>query len=164
MTLARDTLDPVLLRHAFGQFPTGVVAICAQVGEERIGFAASSFTCVSLAPPLVGFCVQNTSATWPKLRAAEGIGVSVLGEAHEAAVLALAAKTGDRFAGLPTAAAESGALFVDAAAVHLEASIYEEAPAGDHTFVLLYVHRLTIAPDVDPIVFHRSRFRTLSRG
>ena len=58
-------IDPAALRKAFGIFPTGVVAVAAQVDDELIGVAASSFTSVSLDPPLVSFSIANTSKTWP---------------------------------------------------------------------------------------------------
>ena len=37
--------------------------------------AASSFTSVSVDPPLVSVCVQNTSTTWPVLQAARRLGL-----------------------------------------------------------------------------------------
>ena len=46
-------LDPKRLREAFGVFPTGVVAVAAEVDGELVGLAASSFTSVSLEPALV---------------------------------------------------------------------------------------------------------------
>ncbi|MDW3458670.1 flavin reductase, partial [Escherichia coli] len=46
-----------MLRDAFGAFPTGVVAVAAQVDGRLVGLAASSFTSVSLEPPLVSFAV-----------------------------------------------------------------------------------------------------------
>ena len=95
-------LSPASLREAFGHFPTGVIAIAAEVDGVRVGLAASTFVPVSLDPPLVSFCVQNTSTTWPKLKDLPFLGISVLGEAHDAAAKTLAAKTGDRFAGLET--------------------------------------------------------------
>ena len=95
-------LSPTTLREAFGHFPSGVIAIAAEVGGTRVGLAASTFVPVSLDPPLVSFCVQNTSETWPKLKDLPYLGISVLGEAHDEAARTLAAKTGDRFAGLET--------------------------------------------------------------
>ena len=102
-------LDPTSLREAFGHFPTGVIAIAAEVDGARVGLAASTFVPVSLEPPLVSFCVQNTSTTWPKLADAPYLGISVLGESHDAAARTLAAKTGDRFAGLETTSTDRGA-------------------------------------------------------
>ena len=46
-------LDPRRLRDAFGIFPSGVVAVAANVDGRPVGLAASSFTSVSLEPPLV---------------------------------------------------------------------------------------------------------------
>ena len=97
MTLTRTVLDQQTLREAYAQFPSGVVAIAAEIDGVPVGLAASSFVSVSIDPPLVAVCIQNTSTTWPKLEAAPNIGVSVLGEAHNDAVRTLAAKTGDRW-------------------------------------------------------------------
>src|ERR1700754_3709016 len=107
-----NKLSPASRREAFGHFPTGVVAIAAEVEGVRVGLAASTFVPVSLEPPLVSFCVQNTSTTWPKLKDLPMLGISVLGEAHDEAARTLAAKTGDRFAGLETVSYTSGAVFV----------------------------------------------------
>jgi flavin reductase (DIM6/NTAB) family NADH-FMN oxidoreductase RutF len=159
--MSPTNLSPSTLREAFGHFPTGVIAIAAEVDDTRVGLAASTFVPVSLEPPLVSFCVQNTSETWPKLRGLPYLGISVLGEAHDEAARTLAAKTGDRFAGLQTVSTETGAVFVEGTSVWLESSIEQLIPAGDHTIVILRVSDITVHPDVPPIVFHRSTFRRL---
>jgi flavin reductase (DIM6/NTAB) family NADH-FMN oxidoreductase RutF len=156
-----EKLTPSSLREAFGHFPSGVIAIAAEVRGVREGLAASTFVPVSLDPPLVSFCVQNTSTTWPKLRDVPALGISVLGEAHDAAARALAAKTGDRFAGLETVSNDSGAVFIKGTGVWLESAIEQLIPAGDHTIVVLRVSDVRVDPDVAPIVFHRSVFRRL---
>ncbi|MFB1296301.1 flavin reductase family protein [Mycobacterium sp. pW049] len=154
-------LTPASLREAFGHFPSGVIAIAAEVDGTRVGLAASTFVPVSLDPPLVSFCVQNSSTTWPKLAGLPYLGISVLGEAHDDAARTLAAKTGDRFAGLETESSERGAVFIHGTSVWLESSIEQLVPAGDHTIVVLRVNELKVHPDVAPIVFHRSTFRRL---
>ena len=159
--MSANDLSPTSLREAFGHFPCGVIAIAAEVDGIRVGLAASTFVPVSLDPPLVSFCVQNTSETWPKLRSLPQLGISVLGESHDDAARALAAKTGDRFAGLDTVSRESGAVFVEGTSVWLESVIEQLIPAGDHTIVILRVSDITVHPDVPPIVFHRSTFRRL---
>ena len=153
-------LSPSSLREAFGHFPSGVIAIAAEIDGIRVGLAASTFVPVSLDPPLVSFCVQNSSETWPRLKDVPYLGISVLGESHDDAARTLAAKTGDRFAGLETASNERGAVFVHGTSVWLESTITQEVPAGDHTIVVLQVSEITVH-DVPPIVFHRSTFRKL---
>ncbi|MGW4480151.1 flavin reductase family protein [Rhodococcus triatomae] len=157
-------LDPASLRGAFGLVPSSVVAVCAEVDGERVGFAASTFVPVSLDPPLVAFCVQNTSTTWPRLDGAAHIGISVLGEAHDGAARVLASKAGDRFEGLATETTDEGAVFVGGASVWLDTSVSQQVPAGDHAVVILQVNEVRLQPDVEPIVFHRSRFRSLRKG
>ncbi len=159
----RDELDATVLRTAFGRFPTGVVGVAAldPTTGSPIGFAASSFVGVSLDPPIVAFCIQWTSGTWPVLEELPRIGISVLGESHDATAKALAAKGRDRFAGLTTRSSEQGAVFIDGAACWLETSVREVVAAGDHGIVLLDVHALTTPEDVEPLVFHGSAFRRL---
>ena len=157
------TGDPVQLRRAYGCFPSGVTAVCALTDGVPVGMAASSFTSVSVGPALVSVCVQNTSTTWPKLVDLPSLGISVLGEAHDAAARTLAAKTGDRFAGLETVSRDSGAVFIEGTSVWLESAIEQQILAGDHTIVVLRVSDITVHDDVAPIVFHRSTFRRLGQ-
>jgi flavin reductase (DIM6/NTAB) family NADH-FMN oxidoreductase RutF len=154
--------DSQILRNAFGCFPSGVTAICAMIDGEPVGMAASSFVSVSLDPPLVLVCVQNSSATWRKLRKAPRIGVCVLSEEHDRACLQLAAKSGDRFETLEWCTTEGGAVLLEGAAVSLDCSIAEEIAAGDHQLVLLRIEELKFQPTVNPLVFHGSRFRKLA--
>ena len=154
--------DPQILRQAYGCFPSGVTAVRALLDGTPVGMAASSFTTVSLNPPLVSICVQDSSATWPKLRTRRRLGVSVLAEGHDAEGRQLAQKHGDRFAGVAWDATAHGAIYIDGAAAWLDCSIEQELPAGDHTIVLLRVHGLRADPETAPLVFHGSRFRTLA--
>ena len=156
-----DQLTPTSLREAFSHFPSGIIAIAAEVNGAREGLAASTFVPVSLDPPLVSFCVQNTSTTWPKLKDVRALGISVLGESHDGAARKLAAKTGDRFADLETVSYSSGAVFIEGTSLWMETAIEQLIPAGDHTIVVLRVSDVRVDPDVAPIVFHRSGFRRL---
>lgn len=153
-----------VLRQAFACFPTGVLAMCAVSGNEPVGMAVSSFTSVSLDPPLLSVCVQNTSSTWPTLRQHPKLGLSVLAEDQAVAGKRLAMKHGDRFADLAWHPSAEGALFVLEATAWFDCSVHTEVLAGDHTVVLLEVSGLQTRPDVAPLVFHGSRFRRLDTG
>ncbi|MQY26833.1 flavin reductase family protein [Nocardia aurantia] len=153
--------DGVGLRHAFAAFPSGVVAVCADIDGTPVGLAVSTFVPVSLDPPLVSFCVQNSSSTWPRLSRAGNLGLSLLGTEQAAAARSLSAKNGDRFAGLELHRGTGDSVFVHGAPAWIEGTIETQVPAGDHHVVLLRIHRLATRADVDPLVFHGSRFRRL---
>lgn len=160
---ASDTaLDPATLRRVLAAFPTGVTALAALVDGEPVGIAANSFTSVSLDPPLVSVCVATTSSTWPKLRRATRLGVSVLSHEQEEASRSLASRGVDRFAGLSWRATDDGAILLDGASAWFDCSVEREIRAGDHEIVLLNVHDLGTDPLTPPLVFHGSRYRRLA--
>lgn len=156
--MTTSILDPNTLRRALGAFPSGVIAVGAQVDGEPVGLAASSFTSVSLEPALVSVSVANTSSTWPRLRRAGHLGLSVLAEHHHTACRQLAGPAGHRFDGLPLRRTEAGAVLLDDAVATFEGSIHWEIEAGDHTMVLLRLHAVDGPAPASPLVFHRSDF------
>ncbi|MBV9796178.1 MAG: flavin reductase family protein [Actinobacteria bacterium] len=157
-------LDPARLRKAFGVFPTGVVVVAARVDGRLLGLTASSFTSVSLEPPLVSFSVANTSRTWPELRRAAQLGVTVLAEHHGAVARQLAGPAHLRFDNLLVASSEAGAVTLADGLARFDTTIYREVEAGDHTIVLLRLHAVEDADHTQPLVFHRSGFGRLQRG
>jgi flavin reductase (DIM6/NTAB) family NADH-FMN oxidoreductase RutF len=154
--------DPGLLRRAFGCFPSGVAAVCAMTDDEPVGMAVSSFTSVSIEPPLVSVCFQESSATWPKLRDRLRLGISVLAEGHDEICMNLSRKSGDRFTDIAWDRTPAGAVFLHGATAWLDCSLYTEVSAGDHTVALLEIHGLRADPEASPLVFHGSRFRRLA--
>ncbi|RKR76255.1 flavin reductase family protein [Frondihabitans australicus] len=166
MALTPYSPDSQLLRTTFSYFPSGVVALAAEVDGEREGMVASSFTVgVSMEPPLVAFSVQNTSTTWPTLKKADRIGISVLGETHGQTARQIAAKDkSTRFENLELETSDSGALFVHGSPVWLETKAYAEYPAGDHQMILLEVTGLYTDASLEPLVFHGSAFKQLLKS
>ncbi|GAA2050388.1 flavin reductase family protein [Catenulispora yoronensis] len=155
-------LSPAGLREVFGAFPSGVVSVVAFVDDRPIGLAASSFTSVSLDPPLVSVSIANGSKTWPELRGADHLGITVLADHHRGFARQLAGPVGARFEGIPLARTAEGAGFVEDGLAHFATSVHREVEAGDHTIVLLRVHARAAAAEGSPLVFHRSGFRTLA--
>lgn len=148
-------------RRTFGAYPTGVAALAALVDGTPVGMAANSFTSVSLEPLLASVSVAHSSSTWPALRAAARIGVSVLGAGQENISRQLAARGVDRFAGLTWRATPDGAVLLDGSGAWFETSVEDQMRAGDHDIVVLRVHDLGSDPEVSPLVFHGSAYHRL---
>jgi flavin reductase (DIM6/NTAB) family NADH-FMN oxidoreductase RutF len=151
-------LDPLRLRQAFGIFPSGVVVVAAEVGGRLVGLAASSFTTVSLDPPLVSFSIANTSKTWPDLRRAAHLGVTVLAQHHGEVARQLAGPVAQRFDGVAVRASDEGAVTLSEGLALFDTTIHREVEAGDHTIVLLRLHAVEQRDHALPLVFHRSGF------
>lgn len=156
-------LDARALRDAFGTYPSGVVAVAGRVQGRLVGIAASSFTSVSIDPPLVSVSVATSSSTWPVLRAAGQIGVSVLADHHDALCRQLAGPADERFDDLAVHTTCGGAVLLDEAVAQFTCTVHDEVEAGDHQLVLLAVADLHVEGHRQPLVFHRSGFQRLHR-
>lgn len=154
--------DTAHLRRVFAAHPSGVTAVAGLVDGRPHGLAASSFTSVSLDPPLVSVCIGRSSTTWPRLRTAPRIGVSVLGAHQAEAGRTLSSSGVDRFADIAWRSSADGAVFVEGAAAWLETVVENVFPAGDHEIILLRVLDLDVDESVAPLVFHSSGFRNLA--
>lgn len=168
-TIARAAaVTPDALREAFSHFPQGVALIGAEVGGTPLGLVASTVTAgVSLDPPLISVAVQASSSTWPLLRTAPALGVSLLGAHQSQLARQLASKDrASRFAGVDPEITADGALTIPGGPAYLWTRLYNEVEAGDHTVALLEIldtdSGVATGADTDALVFHRSEFKGMT--
>ncbi len=109
----------------------------------------------------MSFSVATTSQTWPRLREAGALGVSVLADHHDTVCRQLAGPADARFEGLALAATPEGAVVLDEAVAQFVCRIHAEVEAGDHVVVLLAVESVMDTRGGKPLVFHRSGFAKL---
>lgn len=152
MQALRATVEPPLseasLRTAFGRFATGVAFVTTEVEGSPLGLIVSSFTAVSLDPPLVSFCPARDSLTWRRMRGARHFAVNVL-DADSGHFARRAARPGaDRFAEP-----------IPAPLAVLDCDLEVEHRAGDHWLVVGRVRRLWVSPsDARPLVYFAGCF------
>ncbi|UZN04161.1 flavin reductase family protein [Cellulomonas sp. S1-8] len=163
MFLQPATAHSQQVREVFNSIPTAVAALCAVVDGEPRGIVATSLAVgVSYDPPMVSFSAQTSSTTWPYLRRAGRIGLSILSDEQIDECRQIASKAGSRFADLETMPTERGGLLVKRAAAWLECSISAVVAAGDHEVVLLQVEGVDMRPGSEPLIHHRAGFRNLA--
>lgn len=162
-TLSSYENDPARLRESFSLFPSGVVALLAEIDGGTQGMVASAFTVgVSIDPPLVSCAIQLTSTTWPILKCAQRLGISVLAEHQGALARQISSRDkSSRFSNVPLCEIGSSARFIADAPVWFECLLAAEFPAGDHTIALLQAKGLGADLDARPLVTHGSAFRQL---
>jgi len=149
------------LRRAFSLYPTGVVALAARVDGRSVGMAVNSFTSISLEPALVAVSAARTSKTWPQLREVPELGMSVLASDQEAFSRRLASREGDRFGDQEREVTDGGALLIGGASLWLTCRPHATFDGGDHEIALFEIADVTVFDDIEPLVFHQSRYRSI---
>lgn len=153
------SIDQQEFRNTLGQFATGVVVATGCLEGEPAGFAAQSFTSLSLDPPLVMLCPAKTSDSWPKLRESGSFCINILGE-DQKAVSDLFAQTGiDKFAELNWQPGETGSPVLAGVLAFIDCELAEEHDGGDHSIVIGRVRDLGIFDqERPPLLFCRGAY------
>lgn len=155
--------DGFALRQVLGRFATGVTVVTGADEAKPLGLAVNSFTSISLDPPLVGFCVNRASSTWPRIRVSGSFCVNVLGAPQEALSRTFALAGHDRFAGVQWHPSPSGAPLLDGVIAWIDCAVFAEHPAGDHLIVIGQVRNLGVGDGDEPLVFYRGDYGRFTR-
>ena len=151
-------IDSKLFRAVCGHFVTGVTVVTTTAPDlQPVGLTINSFTSVSLAPPLVLFCLDLRSGVREVLRHSRYFAVNILAEDQENISRAFATRAGPRFADMRTHPARTGAPIIDDSLAYLDCRYVNEVDGGDHAIVLGEVVDLGVQrQDGNPLAFFRS--------
>ncbi len=147
-----------------GHFATGVTIVTAIEGDAPVGFTAQSFVSLSLDPPLVAVCPALTSTSWPRIAAADGLCINILGADQEPLCRGFATPSHDKFAGVGWRASPgTGAPLLDGALAWIDGHVEQAYPAGDHEIVIIRVEDMGEATSDGnhshgPLLFYRAGF------
>jgi flavin reductase (DIM6/NTAB) family NADH-FMN oxidoreductase RutF len=148
-------------RHACSRFASGVtIATVLDASGNPHGLTVSSFTSVSLTPPLVLICIDHRVTLIEYFRANKHFGINVLAE-HQQSVSELFARKGtDRFAGVEWEPGQTGVPLIPGVLAAIECRVHERFTSGDHDiFIGLMVRTRVI--DGAPLAHFASRYRKL---
>jgi flavin reductase (DIM6/NTAB) family NADH-FMN oxidoreductase RutF len=156
---AEPGVDAGLYRSVLGHFPTGVSVITALPGSDPVGLAVGSFFSLSLDPPLVGFCADKRSSSWPGIREAGGFCVNVLHEDQEVLCRQFATKGADKFKGVGWSPAPgSGAPLLADVLAWVDCTVEAVHDGGDHEICVGRVLGLEAGREGGPLVFYRGGY------
>ncbi|NBH11890.1 flavin reductase family protein [Amycolatopsis sp. SID8362] len=156
-------LTSARFRSVLGHFPSGIVAITGRdAAGAPAGMAVSSFTSVSLDPPLVAFLPGKASSTFPVLARSGTFCVNVLAAGQEDICRALAVSGVDKFAGLPWRPGPHGDPVLEGVVAWIGCTIEAVHDAGDHHIVVGRVDDLAAGTAAEPLLFFRSRYHHLA--
>lgn len=159
-------IDPADFRAVLGRYPTGVTVVAGIDDGEPVGLAIGSFFSVSLEPPLIGFGVQDTSSSWPRIRNSKKFAVSVLADDQTDTSNVFASPGGDKFANVAwTPSGITGSPLIDGALSYIDCTLEDEVVQGDHIVVFGRVESLTVNRDeASPLLFYRGRYGMIAEA
>ena len=154
-------MSPAEFKAALSRWVTGVTVVTTRSrGGELAGLTASSFTSVSLEPPLVLFCLAHSSTGKPAFDATDGFVINILSAGQRTLSARFAQQGGDKFAGVAWHAGLRGMPLLDEALAHLECRIAQVHPGGDHLLVVGEVEEVHVREE-QPLVYYRGAYHSL---
>lgn len=120
------------------RFPTGVTIVTTLADGVAYGFTANAFTSVSAEPPMVLICVNREASAHPIIARTSIFCVNILAHGQEEIAKRFAdrARREDRFSGIATHAAATGAPVIDGCLAYVDCRLAEEHTAGTHTIFI----------------------------
>lgn len=149
-------------RRACGRFANGVtIATVRDATGAPHGLTVSSFTSVSLDPPLILICLGHAVTTIGLFRSARHFGINILADDQEFLSERFARKGEDRFDGLPWYPGATGVPLLPGVLAAIECEVKQRIPSGDHD---VFLARMVAAATTDgePLVHYRGCYRRLA--
>ena len=129
------------LRATMRLWANGVTVVTSALGKQRAGMTVSSFTSVSLEPPLVLICVFLGTETCNLIEESGVFAVSVLGAEHaqlsnQFAGFSELPEGADRFYNVATTTAESGCPILADSIAWVDCKVHSQLDAGTHRVII----------------------------
>ena len=139
---AASKADERLYRDALGRFSTGVAIVTALSHTgEKLGLTVNSFTSVSLAPPIILWCLSKDSECCSVFVKGYSFAVNVLAKDQLNLASAFSARNGERFNGVEFDPCSQEAPIIAACLAWFDCQVDDVMDGGDHWIITGRVHR-----------------------
>ena len=159
-------VDSRSFRKALGTFPTGVAIITGRRPDDGlVGITVSSFTSLSLEPPMVLFCLDAKNANLDAFTEGRHFGVNVLREDQKEISIRFSSRSEQcKFTGMDHGMGASGVPLIEGCLAHLECRIAARHDGGDHFIIIGLVEALDHSQAGQPLVYWRGAYAQLGCG
>ncbi len=154
--------SPDNFKRAMSQFASGVTVVTTRHGETPIGITASSFTSLSLEPPLVLVSLNKRLFTHNVIAESGYFAVNVLSARQLDLGMRFAGmkpEIKDRFDGLNVTTAATGAPLLPDSLAWVDCTVWAMYDGGDHTIFVGEVKDLAVSDFDIPLLYHNRLWR-----
>lgn len=167
MNAILQPVDPEDVRKAMRRWATGITVVSAAHEGVRHGMTVSSFTSISLEPPLVLVSISKEARTHELIGIAQAFGVTILNSEQREISERFAGRTPedqDRFAGLETVTLTTGAPFIAGGLAFLDCRVNSTLDAGANTLFIGEVVALGFEDAGLPLIYFQRAYHQLMDG
>ena len=157
------SVSPTEFRAACGLFPTGVTVVTRRLADGRPhGMTVSSFTSVSLEPPLILVCIDRAAVFLEDLPSDLQFAINVLHEDQQALSRVFSNRNeAERFANAQWDWSDRQVPLLFGVIATFECTLQQAVEAGDHVILVSQVDRLRSA-EGRPLVWCDRSYHCLS--
>lgn len=155
------SLNPDEFRNACALFANGIaIATVTAPDNSPHGLTVSSFTSVSIDPPLVLICIDRSCTILTYFQTNPFFAINVLSEAQRDHSVKFATRTESRFDGVPWFPGLTGSPLLHDCLARFQCRVDRLVEAGDHTIILGAVLKVESFPG-EPLLYFNRSYRTL---
>jgi flavin reductase (DIM6/NTAB) family NADH-FMN oxidoreductase RutF len=154
-------IDEYRFRQAMGHFASGVTVVTAAHDGHLYGMTVSSFASLSLKPPLILICVENTLTTRTAISESSQFAVNILEKRQEHLSRRFATRENDKFVGVAWHSSRFGLPVLEGALAVIECQLRDTFPGGDHTIFVGEVMDAEIGQG-SPLLYYRRGYHELA--
>lgn len=155
-------LTPDRFKRALAQLASGVTVVTTRFNGQPVGMTASSFSSLSLEPPLVLVSINKKLFTHNAITESGCFAVNVLSAQQRDLGLRFAGmlpQVTDRFAGLETFEAVTGAPLLPSTLAWVDCTVWASYDGGDHTIFVGEVQAVDVSELDVPLLYHNRLWR-----
>ena len=143
-------------------YPQGVTVATTSSRDGPKGITVSSFTSVSLEPPLVLISIAKTSSVHGLFKGAGTYAVNFLADDQKSVSDRFAGRTKakDRFEGIKFTKGETGSPIIDGARAVIECRAWRAYEGGDHSILVGEVVSARTLNHKRPLVYYSRQYTT----
>jgi len=152
------------LRALMRQWATGVTLVTSQDGRGPHGMTVSSFTSLSLDPPLIMVSLERGTRTHDMVSQSGRFAVVVLRASQRELAERFAGAIPDaepRFAGVTYETSPAGLPIPSGSLAYLDCEVEQSHPAGTHTIFVGRVLGGAASDGSDPLLYYNRAYRRL---
>ncbi|MBT3240395.1 MAG: flavin reductase [Chloroflexi bacterium] len=165
----KEPLSEKQIREVMRNWATGVTVVTSNHSNQNHGMTVSSFSSISLEPPLVMIALERSTRTRQLVIDSKAFGITILSENQQEISNQFAGwvtDEGDRFEGLETFTLDSKSPMIKGGLGYMDCKVESVYEVGTHTLIIGEVTSIKINEGngtSDPLLYFNQKYHQLKK-